>query len=199
MNLEELRAQEAEARHAVFQDLTFSAHYSSCPADHQRVRNQGPCSCGADAAANQILDELRDAILARRDAEVRALVEAAQLSRALEHTVSCEMQDEEAPCNCGYDALVNTLAPSKSRLRPMSAVSYRKKPVVIEAMQFDGSAAQTDAIIRWAGSPPISMDYDPETNTARSLTIRTLEGDMRADPGDWIIKGVKGEFYPQGR
>lgn len=45
--------------------------------------------------------------------------------------------------------------------------SFRKKPVVVNAYQTD-----------------------------RQMTIRTLEGDMKAEPGDWIITGVNGEQYP---
>lgn len=65
---------------------------------------------------------------------------------------------------------------------------YRKKPVVIEAMLCDGTQAQTYAIQQWANLGPINLDG--------SLTIPTLEGDMRADIGDFIIRGVAGEFYP---
>jgi hypothetical protein len=71
---------------------------------------------------------------------------------------------------------------------------YRKKPVVIEARQWDGSEESARSIKAWAdshGSQPLggwSKDV--------VLLIRTLEGQMRAVPGDWIIRGVKGEFYP---
>jgi hypothetical protein len=69
---------------------------------------------------------------------------------------------------------------------------FRKKPVVIEA---------------WLCEAPSRMPqwlYDAmEKGTARfidghvnSVEIFTLEGTMRADPGDWIIQGVKGELYP---
>ena len=65
---------------------------------------------------------------------------------------------------------------------------YRKKPVVIEALQFDGE--NHDAIVAFAGIS-INVGY-----IDRGMTIDTLEGMMTANPGDWIIKGVKGEFYP---
>lgn len=68
---------------------------------------------------------------------------------------------------------------------------YRKKPVVIEAMQWDGTEAVQSQIVNWSGGR-VSGWFD----TAYHLIVHTLEGDMRADPGDWIIKGVKGEFYP---
>ena len=78
-------------------------------------------------------------------------------------------------------------------------MKYRKKPVVIEARQLNGDSLFD--IMRWINenngrvsdwcwdSPSV---YMPE----RNFTIETLEGDMRAEDGDWIIKGVKGEFYP---
>lgn len=65
---------------------------------------------------------------------------------------------------------------------------YRKKPVVIEAMQYTGKNAM--AVLAWAKLPEISEDF------TGGLEIRTLEGTMRADIGDWVIRGVKGELYP---
>ena len=64
---------------------------------------------------------------------------------------------------------------------------FRKKPVVIEAVQFTGNDAECLAFC------PIARDpVDDRAN----LVIPTLEGDMLVSMGDWIIKGVKGEFYP---
>lgn len=70
---------------------------------------------------------------------------------------------------------------------------FRKKPVVIEAMQFTGTNGAE--IEKWTGgeaivSGPSSPDFKEHLN------IATLEGGMEASPGDWVIKGVKGEFYP---
>ena len=62
---------------------------------------------------------------------------------------------------------------------------YRKKPVIIEAMQLTREN-QMDVSL-WCSAV---VHYD------EYLTIYTLEGTHRADFGDWIIKGVKGEFYP---
>lgn len=72
----------------------------------------------------------------------------------------------------------------------MSATTFRKKPVEIEAWQFDGT--NRGNIIAWM------REHGVETvNPLGSLfLISTLEGTMTADIGDWIIKGVKGEFYP---
>lgn len=70
---------------------------------------------------------------------------------------------------------------------------YRKKPVVIEAVQWKGMGFQQWHEMRdFVGSAL----FPYETNPPDNIVIRTLEGDMRAVPGDWIIKGVKGEFYP---
>jgi hypothetical protein len=72
---------------------------------------------------------------------------------------------------------------------------YRKKPVVIEAMQFPGITLDTvDAVMAfedWAKANKFSGRY-----RGAYVVIETLEGEMIASPGDWIIKGVKGEFYP---
>ena len=63
---------------------------------------------------------------------------------------------------------------------------FRKKPVVIDAVQWLGTNA--DEIKDFADEQMSWKDL--------SLYIHTLEGVMRADAGDWIIKGVKGEIYP---
>lgn len=73
-----------------------------------------------------------------------------------------------------------------------SSDRYRKKPVVIDAMQYDGSEGSQRAIVNWTDGRAAGY-FDRGTYC---LLIRSLEGDMRADPGDWIIRGVKGEFYP---
>jgi hypothetical protein len=72
---------------------------------------------------------------------------------------------------------------------------YRTKPVVIDAMQFDGSWDCAKPILEWMqASKPIDRSGARWTDGA--IFINTLEGEMTATPGDWIIKGVKGEFYP---
>ncbi len=72
---------------------------------------------------------------------------------------------------------------------------YRKKPVVIEARQFKGQA-DIGELARWCGGDWRFGPIDDSGHAAQYILIPTLEGEMRADPGDWIIKGVKGEFYP---
>lgn len=71
---------------------------------------------------------------------------------------------------------------------------FRKKPIVIEAVRFVPgiSVAEATRIAEWCrGRPWLSHDDD-----VIGLEIPTLEGIMSASPGDWIIKGVQGEFYP---
>lgn len=72
-------------------------------------------------------------------------------------------------------------------------MKYRKKPVVIEAMQLTNE--NIEKIWTWMGDAYTGHEgYGDEHSLA--LTIKTLEGDMAAIDGDWIIKGIKGEFYP---
>ena len=82
---------------------------------------------------------------------------------------------------------------------------YRKRPVTVEARQLDGNTANDHDIYLWiegnVGSfdplseeiPTSGVSIDPSDG---SLMIATLEGVMRAHRGDWIIRGVAGEFYP---
>jgi hypothetical protein len=68
-------------------------------------------------------------------------------------------------------------------------MKFRKKPVVVEAIQWTRNNVQEC----WDFCPPLLS----ETYRANGqLTIPTLEGKMAANTNDWIIKGVKGEFYP---
>ena len=71
---------------------------------------------------------------------------------------------------------------------------FRKKPVVIDAIQY--TEETRDEIISWCSPRHTARDEDGGEYETKSLFIQTLEGEMRADLGDWIIKGVKGEFYP---
>ena len=73
---------------------------------------------------------------------------------------------------------------------------FRKKPVVIEAVRYDGTLDGATNIYAWINGKPHGPYYQLENITDGYMTIKTLEGTMRASPGDWIIKGVKNEFYP---
>jgi len=68
-------------------------------------------------------------------------------------------------------------------------MKFRKKPIVIEAVQFDGTDESCDWLL------PQLIDRSIGRSKCH-LHIKTLEGVMTADIGDWIIKGVNGEFYP---
>jgi len=68
-------------------------------------------------------------------------------------------------------------------------MKYRKKPVVIEALELKFSTESQDEIIQWSNNT-IQKGLDG------GLRIPTLEGIMVANTGDYIIRGVKGEFYP---
>ena len=71
---------------------------------------------------------------------------------------------------------------------------YRKKPVVIEAIQFNGKNAEE--IEQWSNNNVKAGPVSEDTLTRAYLEIETLEGTMTAQPNDYIIKGVNGEFYP---
>lgn len=71
---------------------------------------------------------------------------------------------------------------------------YTKKAVTIEAIQFADDADTISNIHGFLGSETTVVSY--ENPTAPVLKIPTLEGVMTAQVGDWIIKGVAGEFYP---
>ena len=78
--------------------------------------------------------------------------------------------------------------------------TYRKKPIDIEARQFygrDDDLANGTALAVWCGGRhSLQGKSSDSTDVAEWVEIPTLEGIMRANVGDWIIKGVKGEFYP---
>lgn len=99
----------------------------------------------------------------------------------------------------------------------MAVAQYRKKPVVIEAIQWDGNDDTSLTVRAWAEPAVAIVDTDhiqhlwdyhngcyimPTGKTihapykTRCLIVMTLEGEMVAAPGWWIIKGVQGEFYP---
>lgn len=77
---------------------------------------------------------------------------------------------------------------------------YRKKPVVIDAVQFNGrNVSDVEVFIGKKLKTRVFSDAAYEAGVAAPLfevDIETLEGVMTASPGDYIIKGVKGEFYP---
>ena len=75
---------------------------------------------------------------------------------------------------------------------------YRKKPVEVEALQFVGGPESAALVVKWIMSGGGQAHYetvDMDTITGM-IGIKTLEGQMWATPGDFVIKGVQGEFYP---
>jgi len=73
-------------------------------------------------------------------------------------------------------------------------IRYRKKPVEIEAIQWTGdNLTELLSFCPVCYPKPTAVDYKVTKN---ELFISTLEGPMKASIGDYIIKGVKGEFYP---
>ena len=67
---------------------------------------------------------------------------------------------------------------------------FRKKPVVINALQWDGENMYP--MMEFSDG---SDDFGFQDHK-KTMTIDTLEGTMTAEKGDWIIQGVQGEFYP---
>lgn len=82
----------------------------------------------------------------------------------------------------------------------MSVQQYTKKPVTIEAVQWDGTANGAGPIIDWILAGGGTARFHEVNETANrehaEIAIDTLEGVITASPGDWIIRGVQGEFYP---
>lgn len=77
---------------------------------------------------------------------------------------------------------------------------FRKKPVVVEALRWDGRSIE--AVLAFAETAaPLQSDRDVHPGIGHvpatgELDIPTLEGHHTARPGDWVIKGVRGELYP---
>lgn len=74
---------------------------------------------------------------------------------------------------------------------------FRKKPVVIEARRIDTSDYDGMCeIVNWCSGVAVDSEATEYMHGNKVIYIDTLEGRMFADGGDWIIRGVKGEFYP---
>lgn len=77
-------------------------------------------------------------------------------------------------------------------------MKYRKKPVVIEAVQFNGE--MTPELKSFLGNAQYTVNFLSAGLTSSAvvhvLEINTLEGTMRANSGDYIIRGVNDEYYP---
>lgn len=80
-------------------------------------------------------------------------------------------------------------------------MKFRKKPVVIEAFQYGVDvepewfkAARKEGLIKYV--PSRNLKKSEENKFPSDLLIKTLEGEMRCDYFQWVIKGIKGELYP---
>lgn len=77
---------------------------------------------------------------------------------------------------------------------------FRKKPVIIEAIQYDGTIKNVKKIFQWALDNRVETHIyhteDNETGIPTGLFIETLEGTMRVNNGDYVIRGLKNELYP---
>lgn len=81
-------------------------------------------------------------------------------------------------------------------------MKYRKKPVVVYAWQWLFNDQQeevphwvTNALFRWPANN--SINFEPEYPDGPRISIKTQEGgDTHIIPGEWLIKGVRGEIYP---
>ena len=75
--------------------------------------------------------------------------------------------------------------------------NYRKKPVVIQAMRMAGDTADLHGVYKWVEGrkpfPESGVSIDPRDGR---MIIATLEGLHWVDLGDWVIRGVAGEFHP---
>lgn len=69
---------------------------------------------------------------------------------------------------------------------------YRKRAVVIEAVRYDGDAGTLNSFI----GESYGAAWYYASDASGDAIIPTLEGKMRASVGDWVVKGVEGEFYP---
>lgn len=74
---------------------------------------------------------------------------------------------------------------------------FSKKPVEIEARDWIGGPGAATPVIDWVlGSGGTARYHGPEDPHGEHIVIDTLEGSHRASPGDYVIRGVQGEFYP---
>ena len=74
------------------------------------------------------------------------------------------------------------------------ALRFTKKPVTIEAIQWTGKNLRE--VIAFTDGPSDNWEAYADMVARDGLKIYTLEGNLLANVGDWIIRGVKGEYYP---
>ena len=141
---------------------------------------------------------LADLFELERDPESLYRQSAAELRR--QHARIAELESElEAVGAGGVQALSAAPAVHAS---VKGAMWFTKKPVTIQAIQWTGDNLRE--VITFTDGPPdtrshhagMAWDAYRDLVARDGLKIYTLEGKMLASPGDWIIRGVKGELYP---
>jgi len=77
-------------------------------------------------------------------------------------------------------------------------MKYRKKPVIVDAWKWDGKSYNDawNLIKNKLGVKTPTPNFRVEDRDGICIIIKTLEGEMQANPGDYIIRGVNGEYYP---
>lgn len=75
--------------------------------------------------------------------------------------------------------------------------NFKKKPVVIQAVKFEDTAECLEQLVK-LGLDPVNVNYSKDNSAGGKpvLKIHTLEGIHEGREGDYIIRGVEGEFYP---
>ena len=73
---------------------------------------------------------------------------------------------------------------------------YRKRPVLIEAVRYDPTRRYMPEVLGELREMGAEIDAFTDGLDRPFVVIHTLEGNMVCEPGDWIIRGVEGEFYP---
>lgn len=68
---------------------------------------------------------------------------------------------------------------------------YRKRPIVVAAHQYTGTPASLAEISEWIPKSILRLN-----TTNKVVKIQTPEGVMTVSVGDWVVRGIKGEFYP---
>ena len=71
---------------------------------------------------------------------------------------------------------------------------YMKKPIIIEALQFEDTAERIEELSYFVDDQDLRVTYKDPKNP--KLLLKTFEGEVEASVGDYIIKGIQGEFYP---
>lgn len=77
----------------------------------------------------------------------------------------------------------------------MTVQTYVKKPVKIRAVRYEEDGSNLEECLRFLAGTN-SGALPPTQEGVRYIIVATLEGQMQADPGDWLVQGVEGEFYP---